>query len=104
LADVANALLPPTHEDWAAMAKVVIIQQQARVFCRFVLSHYLREGVHELDQEKLTPWVRLRYNIWITDSLADLGCAEGIGQAFAGFQRYRYQRSSAPSAIARLRD
>ena len=52
---------------------------------------YVRVGVEELDQEKLTPLLRLRYQNSIADALADLGRAEDIGRAFAGFQQYLYQ-------------
>ena len=64
-------------------------KQQA--FLDFVLSHYVRVGVEELDQDKLTPLLRLRYQNSIADALADLGRAEDIGQAFAGFQQYLYR-------------
>ncbi len=80
------------------MAKVVIsthFNSKQKVFLDFVLLHYVREGVQELDQEKLTPLLRLRYNNSIADALADLGRAEEIGQVFVGFQRYLYQRSVA---------
>ena len=98
LAHVAYALPPVTREDRAAMAKVVIsthFNSRQKVFLDFVLSHYVREGVEELDQDKLTPLLRLRYNNSIADALRDLGRAEEVGQAFAGFQRYLYQSPAA---------
>ncbi len=54
----------------------------------------MAEGVHELDQEKLTPLLRLKYHM-IADAVTDLGQPEEIGKAFAGFQRYLYQPSVA---------
>jgi type I restriction enzyme R subunit len=45
--------------------------------------------VEELDQEKLTPLLRLRYHNSIQDAVADLG--SDVGKAFAGFQKYLYQ-------------
>ncbi len=45
-------------------------------------------GVEELDQDKLTPLLRLKYHNSIADAVADLGRPEGIGKAFAGFQQY----------------
>ena len=60
-----------------------------------MLSHYVRVGVEELDQEKLTPLLRLKYHNSIADALLDLGRAEEIGQVFAGFQKYLYQQQSA---------
>ena len=60
-----------------------------------MLSHYVRVGVEELDQEKLTPLLRLKYHDSIADAVADLGRAEDIGRAFAGFQKYLYQPQAA---------
>jgi type I restriction enzyme R subunit len=57
----------------------------------FVLYHYVRVAVEELDQEKLTPLLRLKSHNSISDALADLGQAEEIGQVFARFQKYLYQ-------------
>jgi type I restriction enzyme, R subunit len=62
---------------------------------RSVLSHYVTVGVEELDQDKLTPLLRLKYHNSIADALADLGKAEDIGRAFAGFQKYLYQQQAA---------
>ena len=47
-------------------------------------------GEAELDQEKLTPLLRLKYCDSIADAVADLGNPEQIGKAFAGFQKYLY--------------
>ena len=44
-----------------------------QVFLDFVLSHYVTVGVDELDQEKLTPLLRLKYHNSIADAVADLG-------------------------------
>jgi type I restriction enzyme R subunit len=52
------------------------------------------EGVEELDQEKLTPLLRLKYNNSISDALADSGQPEEIGMIFAGFQKYLYQQQA----------
>jgi len=71
------------------MAKVFIgthFSAKQKAFLEFVLSHYVREGEEELDQEKLTPLLRLRYNNSIPDAIADLGRAEDIGSVFSGFQ------------------
>jgi type I restriction enzyme R subunit len=65
------------------------------VFLDFVLSHYVRVGVEELDQEKLTPLLRLKYHDSIADAVADLGPPDEIGRAFAGFQKYLYQEQAA---------
>jgi type I restriction enzyme R subunit len=95
LAHVAYALPTLTRDERAAAARRVIPTQftnKQQAFLDFVLSHYVRVGVEELDQEKLTPLLRLKYNNSLADALADLGRPEEIGQAFAGFQKYLYQQ------------
>jgi type I restriction enzyme R subunit len=67
-------------------------QQQ---FLDFVLSHYVASGVEELDQEKLTPLLRLKYHDSIADAVADLGVPADISRVFSGFQQYLYRRGDA---------
>ena len=92
LAHVAYAMPPLTREERAARAKVVIsthFNTKQQAFLDFVLSHYVSVGVDELDQEKLTPLLRLKYHNSIADAVADLGRPEEIGKVFSGFQRIR---------------
>lgn len=94
LAYIAYALPTLTREERAARAKVAIIAQfnaKQQAFLDFVLAHYVSEGVRELDQEKLTPLLRLKYHDSIADAVADLGKPEEIGNVFAGFQKLLYQ-------------
>ena len=56
-----------------------------------MLSQYVKVGVEELDREKLSPLLKLKYNNAIADAVADLGRPEEIGYIFAGFQKYLYQ-------------
>jgi type I restriction enzyme R subunit len=98
LAHVAYALSPVTREVRAANAKVYIntrFSAKQQVFLDFVLSHYASVGVQELDQEKLTPLLRLKYHNSIADAVADLGRPDEIGKVFAGFQKYLYQPQAA---------
>ena len=93
LAHVAYALPTMTREERAANAKVEIsthFNSKQQVFLAFVLSHYVRVGVEELDREKLRPLLSLKYHA-IADAVADLGRAEEIRNVFAGFQKYLYQ-------------
>jgi type I restriction enzyme R subunit len=97
LAYVAYTLPPVTREERASKAKVSIsahFDSKQQVFLDFVLSHYVAVGVGELDQEKLTPLLRLKYHDSIADALEDLGKAEEIGKVFAGFQKYLYQQQA----------
>ncbi|MGH7248410.1 MAG: type I restriction-modification enzyme R subunit C-terminal domain-containing protein, partial [Pseudomonadota bacterium] len=84
------------REQMAAMQKIIDANFNAkqRAFLDFVLSHYVSEGVDELDQAKLTPLLRLRYRDSIADAVADLGKPEDIGTMFAGFQKYLYQEAA----------
>jgi type I restriction enzyme, R subunit len=94
LAHVAYAMPPLTREVRAANARVYIntrFSAKQQVFLDFVLSHYISVGVEELDQEKLTPLLKLKYHDSIADAVADLGKPVEIGTIFAGFQKYLYQ-------------
>ena len=90
LAYVAFALAPQTRAERAAMAKTEVHQKftdRQQAFVDFVLAQYVKEGVEELDAEKLTPLLRLRYNNAIADAVADLGSADQIRRVFVGFQK-----------------
>lgn len=96
LAYVAYALPTLTREERAARARVAISKRfnsKQQTFLEFVLAHYIGVGVDELDQEKLTPLLRLKYSNSISDAIADLGRPEEISKVFVGFQKYLYQPS-----------
>ncbi len=98
LAHVAYALPTLTREERAERAKGAISTQfetKTQSFLDFVLGHYVSDGVDELDQEKLTPLLRLKYHDSIHDAVVDLGEPEEIGKAFSGFQKYLYQQQAA---------
>ncbi len=95
LAYVGYAQEPLTREERAARAKAVIdakFNSRQQAFLEFVLTHYVEEGVDELDQAKLTPLLKLRYHDSLADAVADLGKPEEINKVFSGFQRYLYQQ------------
>jgi type I restriction enzyme R subunit len=94
LAHVAYAMAPLTREERALRAKVEInshFNSKQQAFLDFVLAQYVRVGVEELSQDKLSPLLRLKYHGAIADAVADLGQPEEIGKVFVGFQRYLYQ-------------
>ncbi|KJC62039.1 restriction endonuclease subunit R [Bradyrhizobium sp. LTSPM299] len=94
LAHVAYAMPTLTREERAARAKVSIsakFSTKQQSFIDFVLAHYVSVGVGELDTEKLTPLLRLKYRNSISDAVADLGKPEEIGSVFAGFQQFLYE-------------
>jgi len=94
LAYVAYAMPPLTRDERASRAKLAInthFNSKQQTFLDFVLAHYVSVGVDELDQEKLTPLLRLKYSNSIADAIADLGRPEEISKVFVGFQKYLYQ-------------
>jgi hypothetical protein len=95
LARLAAYALPTlTREERADRAKVAIsapFNSKQQAFLNSVLAHYLGAGVDELDQEKLTPLLRLKYLNSISDAIADLGRPEEISRVFVGFQKYLYE-------------
>ena len=64
LAYVAFAMPPVTRAERATSAKTQMrgrFNDKQEAFLDFVLSHYVQQGVEELDQEKLAPLIKLRY-------------------------------------------
>lgn len=57
----------------------------------FVLAQYVKQGVDELDQEKLSPLLKLKYNNAIADAFVELGKPEQVRRVFVGFQRHLYE-------------
>ncbi len=93
LAHVAYAVAPVTREVRASTAKVYIntrFTAKQQLFLDFVLQHYVTVGVEELDQQKLTPLLRLKYNDSLSDAVTDLGQPDQIQHLFTSFQKYLY--------------
>ena len=98
LAHVAYALPPLTREERARQARERIrplFTSKQQEFVEVVLSHYVSEGVRELDRDKLPPLLRLRYGDSIADAVTDLGRPDEIGRVFSRFQRHLYERGQA---------
>lgn len=68
----------------------VTFRQKQQAFLAFVLDQYVTQGVDQLDADKLTPLLKLRYNA-LNDAMAELGDAVQVRQAFVGMQRYLYE-------------
>lgn len=79
LAYVAYTRAPLTRSERAVLAMQGINtsygSNRQLDFLDFVLSHYLETGVDELDLDKLTPLLRLKYHV-IADAAAELGTPE----------------------------
>jgi type I restriction enzyme, R subunit len=96
LAYVAFAAEPVTRAERAAAAKsasATEFSDKQRAFVEFVLAQYVKQGVDELDQEKLSPLLRLRYRA-LNDAFAELGKPEDVRRVFVGMQRHLYAVAS----------
>ncbi len=60
-------------------------------FINFVLNQYVKEGVDELDIDKLSELLELKY-LQIADAKKELGSIANIRESFIGFQPYLYER------------
>jgi type I restriction enzyme R subunit len=102
LAYVAFAMPPVTREARASAARNRLHDQfdyKQQQFIEFVLGQYVKQGVGELDQEKLSPLLKLRYRDAIQDAVTDLGPAEQIRGVFVGFQKYLYEGETESRAL-----
>jgi type I restriction enzyme R subunit len=93
LAYVSFAAAPVTRAERAAAARAataVEFTDKQRAFVDFVLAQYVSQGVDELDAEKLSPLLKLKYRNAIADAFVELGQPEQVRQVFVGFQRHLY--------------
>ena len=93
LAYVAFASDPLSRQARAEAAKTASVGEftdKQQTFIDFVLAQYVKQGVDELDAEKLSPLLRLRYKA-LNDAFAELGKPEQVRTLFVGFQRHLYE-------------
>ncbi|WP_374591453.1 EcoAI/FtnUII family type I restriction enzme subunit R [Aquabacterium sp.] len=101
LAYVAFAAAPQTREARAAAARAASATEftdKQRAFVDFVLAQYVKQGVDELDAEKLSPLLKLKYQNALSDAFAELGKPEQVRGVFVGFQRHLYEPASPGNA------
>lgn len=92
LAYVAFATNPVTRADRAAAASAATagdLPDRQQAFVDFVLAQYVKQGVGELDADKLSPLLRLRYQA-LGDAFAELGQPDQVRHLFLGFQQHLY--------------
>jgi type I restriction enzyme R subunit len=92
LAYIAFALAPMTRSERAETHKTKIFSRydgKLQAFLDFVLAQYVRQGVEELDEEKLASLVQLKYHT-IANAADELGGVPVIRDTFIGFQQYLY--------------
>ncbi|MBI3700872.1 MAG: DEAD/DEAH box helicase family protein [Afipia sp.] len=100
LAYVAYALPPITREQRVNSRRTRILSHydhKLQVFLDFVLAQYVSQGVAELDQDKLSALLELKYQS-VADAAKQLGGVPNIRDTFVDFQRYLYDQSTAVSS------
>jgi type I restriction enzyme R subunit len=93
LAYIAFALPPISRSDRVQSSKPKIFDSyggKLQLFLDFVLAQYVKQGVDELDQEKLGSLLELKYRT-VGDAADELGGLQAIRKAFIGFQPYLYE-------------
>jgi type I restriction enzyme R subunit len=93
LAYIAFALAPITRSERVEMRRGDIFARydsRLQAFLDFVLAQYVRQGVEELDQEKLGDLLQLKYHT-VDDAARQLGDVATIRDTFVGFQQYLYR-------------
>ncbi len=102
LAFVAFATEPVTRSiraQAAGAASAAQFTDKQQAFVEFVLRQYVKQGVGELDADKLSPMLKLKYRNALADAFAELGRPEQVRGVFVGFQRYLYRKDrAAPGA------
>jgi type I restriction enzyme R subunit len=83
-------LVPRLERASRAKVQMNSYNPKQQEFLNFVLEQYVREGVDELDIDKLSPLLLLKYKA-IADAKHELGDIKSIRGAFIGFQEHLYQ-------------
>ena len=93
LAYIAYALAPVTREERVSRHRDIIhssYTDKQKVFLDFVLDQYVKEGVSELQPEKISSFLELKYG-GIHDAVDQLGEAPSIRELFIDFQKHLFQ-------------
>jgi len=97
LAYIAYTSEPMSRRERVMAHKALIFSRyfgKQQEFLDFVLDQYIKEGVRELDQEKLPQLLELKYHD-LRDAVADLGSVNDIRTVFIGFQQHLYAEDGA---------
>jgi type I restriction enzyme, R subunit len=97
LAYIAYATQPISRQARVLASRTPISSRyssQQQEFLDFVLEQYVREGIGELDRDKLPQLLELKYHA-IRDAVSVLGDVSTISNVFIDFQQYLYTQSRA---------
>jgi type I restriction enzyme, R subunit len=92
LAYIAYAAKPITRQERVGVHRDLIFSRyygKQQEFLDFVLDQYIKEGVGELDSDKLPQLLELKYHD-LRDAVAELGKVNDIRSIFIGFQQHLY--------------
>jgi type I restriction enzyme R subunit len=93
LAYIAFTLPPITRSERVEARRSNILDghdAKLQAFLEFVLGQYVKQGVGELDQEKLGSLIALKYHT-VNEAAEQLGGVPKIRESFVGFQRHLYE-------------
>jgi type I restriction enzyme, R subunit len=94
---IAYAAEPMSRTDRVTAFKPLIFSKyfgKQQEFLNFVLDQYVKEGVEELDQDKLPQLLILKYDD-IRDAVTELGSVVHIRTVFTEFQQHLYSQQVA---------
>lgn len=86
-------LVPRIERAGNARVQMQDYNPKQQEFLNFVLEQYIKEGVEELDVDKLSPLLLLKYKA-ISDAKKELGDIKSIRNTFIGFQQFLYGGSA----------
>ena len=86
-----KSLIPRKRRARRAKLHLADYEPKQRKFLDFVLEQYVKEGVGELDDQKLPELLELRYKA-LADAKKELGDVQLIRETFIGFQEHIYSR------------
>lgn len=89
---VAYNIAPVSREERVQTHRGQILthySEKQQEFVEFVLDHYIKQGVGELDNEKLPHLIELKYHA-VADAVTHLGSTNSIRETFIGFQKHLY--------------
>ncbi|MCC5913382.1 MAG: restriction endonuclease subunit R, partial [Balneolaceae bacterium] len=84
-----SEIVPRTERASRAKLHLDSYDAKQQEFINFVLEQYIRDGVSELDDEKLPNLIELKYNA-LANAKRELGSVKTIRDTFIGFQEWLY--------------
>lgn len=93
VAYAAQPVSRATRADHARRKVMPLLDARQQEFIEFVLSRYVQDGVAELDMDKLTALLELKYRA-VADAVVMLGSISAIRSSFIEFQGYLYDKAA----------